>query len=81
MRLILLFLLVPTNLLAVDLVKNAECNVACKKTGYEMGTYKSRYCLCINKRIYEDITGKEQNLSIHPNDIPVNLTVDENNNW
>lgn len=78
MRLILLFLFIPTNILA-DEVKNAECQVACKKSSYEYGVYKSNYCLCINKKLYEDITGKDVKVTIHPNDIPVSLTVEDNN--
>ncbi len=35
-------------------VRNAECNVACKNWGYEEGRWEDPYCLCIEKRKWED---------------------------
>ena len=43
-------------------VRQAECNVACKNWGYDLGRYEDGSCLCIIKRDWADTQEKRVTL-------------------
>lgn len=62
-------------------IRNGECNVACRKEGYDTGYYidKKKSCGCITVFEYRDITAKPFTLKMNQKktSIEPELTVDD----
>lgn len=43
---------------------NAECRIACRKTGYESGVYSNKICWCSDRYDYDQITEKKIKIAI-----------------
>ncbi len=53
-------------------VQSIECNIACKKTGYDYGTYSKNSCWCMDRYKYSEITGKKLKISqLHNLDVKI----------
>lgn len=51
------FLLVAVAVCSLDDVRRIECNIACRKGGYESGTYQQGRCYCFDAYDYGYFVG------------------------
>lgn len=51
--------------ISTNLLRSAECRVACQYLGYSTGRYESAHCLCIDEKDYREITNKQITIIPH----------------